>query len=324
MTSVQVPPATTAARPAALLPALAALISVVLWASAFVAIRYVGPEVSAGPLALGRLLVGSVVLAPVVLLRRHEWRRPTHRDWPGLLLSGLLWFGLYNVALNAAEQRIDAGTASMLVQIGPIVIAGLAGWLLHEGFPRRLVIGTAVAFAGALLIGTPSLAGAGGTDGLGVVLCVVAAVSYAVGLVAQKPVLARLPALEVTWMACTIAAVCCLPFAPVLIREIGDAPPATIGWVLYLGVLPTAVAFSTWAYALSATTAGSLGATTYLVPPLTITMGWLLLDETPPWLAVVGGALCLAGVGLSRHAWPRRRRTTSPASHSGGSAEPRP
>jgi drug/metabolite transporter (DMT)-like permease len=58
-----------------------------------------------------------------------------------------------------------------------------------------------------------------------------------------------------------------------------------------------------------------MGATTYLVPPLTILLGWLLLGETPPGLAVAGGVLCLAGVAVSRGglsralpALPRGRR----------------
>ena len=66
---------------------------------------------------------------------------------------GLLWFGVYNVALNAAEQRVDAGTAAMLVNVGPILIALLAGLLLSEGFPRTLIGGCAIAFAGTILIG---------------------------------------------------------------------------------------------------------------------------------------------------------------------------
>jgi drug/metabolite transporter (DMT)-like permease len=53
--------------------------------------------------------------------------------------------------------------------------------------------------------------------------------------------------------------------------------------------------------------AGKLGVTTYVVPPLVILLGWLLLDEVPPALALVGGAVCLAGVGISR-----RRATVRP------------
>jgi drug/metabolite transporter (DMT)-like permease len=63
---------------------------------------------------------------------------------------------------------------------------------------------------------------------------------------------------------------------------------------------PTAVAFTTWAYALSMTTAGRMGATTYLVPPLAILLGWAMLDESPAGLAFVGGAVCLAGVIIAR------------------------
>ena len=80
----------------------------------------------------------------------------------------------------------------------------------------------------------------------------------------------------------------------------GNAGDPAIRWTIYLGVFPTAIAFTTWAYALSKTTAGRMGATTYLVPPLAILMGWLILDETPPVLALAGGALCLAGVVAAR------------------------
>jgi len=70
--------------------------------------------------------------------------------------------------------------------------------------------------------------------------------------------------------------------------------------MVYLGVFPTAVGFMTWAYALSRTTAGRMGATTYLVAPLAILMGWAFLSETPAALAFLGGALCLGGVVLAR------------------------
>ena len=77
---------------------------------------------------------------------------------------------------------------------------------------------------------------------------------------------------------------------------------------MFLGVGPTAIGFSTWAYALARTSAGKLGATTYLVPPLTILMGWAVLDETPPLLAFAGGALCLVGVAVARGLILRGRR----------------
>jgi drug/metabolite transporter (DMT)-like permease len=205
-------PMTTVEDPAktrkGLLAVGAAAVTVVFWASAFVAIRHVGHEYSAGALSLGRLLVGSLLLGGFVFSRPRQW--PAKRDWWPLLVCGLLWFGVYNVALNEAEKRLDAGTAAMLVNIGPLLIALLAGLLLSEGFPRQLVLGSIVAFGGVVLIGTSSSPGKAET--WGIILCVAAAFAYAIGVVAQKPLLGRLPAQQVTWSACTIGAVACLPF----------------------------------------------------------------------------------------------------------------
>ncbi|SFO53157.1 Threonine/homoserine efflux transporter RhtA [Geodermatophilus obscurus] len=287
------------------LPVLAAVaVTVLAWASAFIGIRAVGSDVSPGALALGRLLVGTAVLALLSLGR--GWVAPTRQEWRLLVLCGVGWFAVYNVALNAAEQHLDAGTTAMLVNTGPVLIAVLAGVWLGEGFPRWLVAGLAVAFGGVLLIGVAT--GGGGGDLTGVLLCLVAAVTYAVGVVAQKPVLRRIPPLQVTLTACAIGAVCCLPWTGALVSDLAAAPASSVLGLVYLGVVPTALAFSTWAYALARTDAGRLGVTTYLVPPLVIAMSWLLLDEVPPALAVVGGVVCLAGVALSR----RRSRVRRP------------
>jgi drug/metabolite transporter (DMT)-like permease len=276
---------------------LAAVVTVVLWASAFVGIRAAGEDLSPGALSLGRLAVGSALLGIFVLLQRG--RLPGRREWPGIVVCGVLWFGLYNLALNEAEQRVDAGTAAMLVNVGPILIALLAGWLLKEGFPRALVAGCAVAFAGVVVIGLAT-SERGVAAGWGAMLCVAAAAFYAGGVVAQKPLLSRASALHVTWLAATVGLVVCLPFAATLAEEVGDADASSIAWMVYLGVFPTAIGFLTWAYALSRTTAGRMGATTYLVPPIAILIGWALLAESPETLAFLGGALCLGGVVITR------------------------
>jgi drug/metabolite transporter (DMT)-like permease len=188
----------------------------------------------------------------------------------------------------------------MLVNVGPILIALLAGAVLGEGFPRPLLAGAAVAFAGAVLIGVGTTRASAGADTVGVLLCLLAAATYAVGVVSQKVVLRRLPALQVTWTACAIGTVACLPFLPGLVRDTAAAGPGPIAGLVYLGLVPTALAFTTWAYTLARMDAGRLGVTTYLVPPIAILAAWPLLGEVPPALAVVGGVVCLAGVALSR------------------------
>jgi drug/metabolite transporter (DMT)-like permease len=280
-------------------PFAAGVVTVVLWASAFVGIRAAGEHLTGGALSLGRLLVGSVVLGAVVLARREAL--PPRRDLPGLLVCAVLWFAVYNVALNEGERRVDAGTAAMLVNVGPILIALLAGRLLREGYPRPLLAGCVIAFAGVGVIAVATSAD-GVTASWGTLLCLGAAVAYAGGVVAQKPLLERTSALTITWLACTIGALCCLPFAPSLVDQLGRADTGTVAWIGYLGVFPTAIAFTTWGYALARTTAGRMGALTYTVPPLAVLLGWAMLGETPPAPAFAGGVLCLTG------AWIARRR----------------
>lgn len=290
---------------------IAAFVTVGLWASAFVAIRYAGHHISPGALSLARLVVATAALGLIVAVKRAPL--PPRSDLPRVAFVGLLWLGAYNVLLNAAERHVDAGTAAMLVNIGPVLIAILAGVWLKEGFPRNLFIGCAVAVGGVALIGIAT-SEHGLRSTTGVLECLGAAVAYSIAVVAQKPLLARNSGLSVTFVACAVAMVACLPFAPALAGDIGNVKATA--WAVYLGLFPTAIGFTTWAYALARTSAGKMGAFTYLVPPLAVLLGWLVLSESPPALALAGGVACLVGVALTRRpARTSRSSTYSPPDH---------
>jgi len=291
--------------PRAWLPLAAVACTLTFWASAFVAIRHLAHDFSPGALSLGRLLVASLCLA--VLSVPRGLPRPSARDWGALVAVGVLWFGVYNVALNAGEQRVDAGTAAMLIQVAPLFIALLAAAFLSERFTAYLGVGLAIGFLGVAIIAVSASPGGNG-DVLGVFLCLLSAFVYSISLVLQKPLVGRMAAVHVTWLACSIGAVACLPFAGQLWSEVAAAPTSSVWWLVYLGVFPTALAFTTYAYALRHMSAGNLGITTYLVPPITILLGWALLAETPPTMAYVGGALALVGVSVARRR-PRRPAT---------------
>ncbi|WP_329298800.1 DMT family transporter [Streptomyces sp. NBC_00659] len=305
-------------RRAQLLAAGAAAVTVGLWASAFVSIRSAGAAYSPGALALGRLLAGALVLGAVCVARGEGL--PPRGAWRGIAISGVLWFGFYMVALNWGEQQVDAGTAALVVNIGPILIALLGARLLGDAMPPRLLAGMAVSFAGAVAVGL-SMSGGGGSSVLGVVLCLLAAVAYAGGVVAQKPALGRASVLQVTTFGCLVGAVMCLPFAGQLVHDAADAPVSATLNMVYLGVFPTALAFTTWAYALARTSASRMGATTYAVPALVVLMSWLFLDEVPGLLTLAGGVLCLAGVAVSRSR-PRRGQASAEPPVPGAAAGP--
>ncbi|WP_168705531.1 DMT family transporter [Gordonia paraffinivorans] len=300
------------------LPALAALVTVVLWASAFVGIRALGEHFSPGSMAFWRLLSAVVPLTVLMLIMRRRgsggasgaqarpWI-PRGRALVSVLVYGVAWFAGYTVVLNWAERHLDAGTAALLVNLAPILVAVAAGLFMGEGFPRHLVIGMTIAFAGVVLIATGGSATADAhADWLGVVLGIAAAVLYAAGVLIQKSALRTVDALTATWLGAVAGLVATLPFLPVAISEMADATPGAIAAVVYLGVGPTAIAFSTWAYALARTDASAMAATTLVVPAIVIVLSWVLLGELPTGVGIVGGVLCIGGVAIARQVFVRQ------------------
>ncbi len=295
--------------------AAAVVVTVLLWASAFVAIRSVGHSLSPAPMALMRLAVAAAALSVLALSRqrRLSYVPRTRRSVFLVGAYGVLWLAGYTVALNAAEQHVDAGTAALLVNIAPLLVAAGAGMFLGEGYPRPLIIGSLVALGGVALIATGSTSR---YDGVGVVLGLLAAVLYATGVLIQKVTLRHVDALTATWLGCVVGTAALTPWLPTLLDEFGTASAGAILGAVYLGLFPTAIGFSTWAYALRRMDAGRLTATTYAVPAISVLLSWLLLAESPTALGLVGGAVCLVGVAISRRRPAARAVSEVPARRS--------
>jgi drug/metabolite transporter (DMT)-like permease len=288
-----------------LLATAATAATLVMWASAFVGIRALAPSLAPGPLAFGRLVIAAAALGLVVLIRRPA--RPARGDVVRLAVCGAAWPGAYFVLLNASERHVDAATASILVKLAPVLVALAAGAMLREGFPARVLGGCAIALAGVVVVG------AGGRgDLVGAALGVGAAVAYAAGVVLQKPVVGRVSPVAASAIGTAAGAVLCLPFAPALAERLPELDAGALTWLVYLGLFPTAIAFTTWAYALARTPAGRLAATTYLVPPLTAAFAWWLLGEAPTGRSLVGGVISLLGVVVACTTWRLRRRAAGP------------
>lgn len=277
----------------------AVIVTVLVWASAFVAIRGIGHSLSPAPMALIRLAVAAAALSVLVLVR-YRGAAPVPRSRRTLVLIAVyavLWLAGYTVVLNAAERHIDAGTAALLVNIAPLLIAFGAGLFLGEGYPKALIGGSVVALGGLSII---ALGSSGDRDWLGAVLCVLAAVLYAAGMLIQKAALRDVDGMIAIWLGCLVATAVLLPWTPQLITELQTAPVGAILASVYLGLFPTAIGFTTWAYALRRMPAGRLSAASYAAPVVSILLSWLLLAEVPTAYGLVGGAICLIGVAISR------------------------
>ncbi|MGO1193330.1 MAG: DMT family transporter [Nesterenkonia sp.] len=288
------------------LAVLAIVTTVLMWASSFVIIRAYALELSPGPLALLRLLAGSVTLSLLLLwVRRGRIRLPGAR---GLLLTatfGVIWFAGYTVVFNWAGHFLDAGTISMLVNLAPLLVALGAGALFGEGFPRQLFTGMAVSLLGIVLI---TLAGSTGDLALaGILIAVLAAVLYAVGMLVQKVALQHTDPLTATWIACLAGTLALVPFIGSAVEEVASASTGSIIGAVYMGIGPTAIAFWCWGYAMMQLPAGRVAASSLAVPALVVVMAAVALGELPPPLALIGGGICLLGVGVAqwRRAAPR-------------------
>lgn len=279
------------------LPWVAAAAVMLMWASSFIVIRDAGPAYPPAAMTLLRCLAASAVLALLLLAGRVTPPR-TPRLWAAVAGWGVLWFGVYTYALNAAETRIDAATAAMVVNIAPLLVAALSGVVLGERPHRRVYVGVAVAFLGICLITAATAASALTLDGL--LLALLAALMYAAAVLVQKRLLAHVDSTSMTVIGVLAATLATLPTAvTALPAHLAEAPAAATLGVVYLGVFPTAAAFLLWGYALSRLPAGVLTSSSLAVPSLALLMSWLLLDEVPVPLAVLGGAVCLAGVAFS-------------------------
>lgn len=271
---------------------------VVLWASAFPAIKLGLEGLSPGHLTLARHLVASVVFVPFLLVARARLL-PRLSDVPALLGLGLLGITTYHLALNTGEQRVSAGATSLIIATAPAITALIAWLVLRERLGSMGWIGTAL---GLLGVGLIVIGDARDAVALAVEpyagLILLAAVATAWFAVLQRPLLGRYRPLEftafVTWSG-TLPMLVFLPGLGSAVVEAGALPRLA---TLHLGVFPSAIAYTLFALALSRAPATLVTAWLYLIPGFALLFSWWWLGEVPSALTLVGGVVVVIGVVL--------------------------
>ncbi|GGN59008.1 membrane protein [Streptomyces albiflavescens] len=280
--------------------------TVILWASAFPAIRVGVDGLGVAALSFLRLAVAAVALAVVAPFARV--RRPRRRDLPLIALCGATGMTAYQALLNWGEVHVEAGTASLLIAAAPVFSVLLGSTFLAERVTRKVLVGGAVALGGTAMVTLAD--GASGFTAASLVV-LAAAVVQGVYHFASKPLLRHYTGLEVATYAMIAGTVLALPLLPATARALPHAPFGALASTVFLGLLPSALGFVIWGYAVARLPLATATAALYLVPLVALLVSFAWLGEAPHPVALVGGAVTVLGVALinrSKGAGADRRR----------------
>jgi drug/metabolite transporter (DMT)-like permease len=273
---------------------VALFVTILSWASAFPAIRAglqgFGPiELGAARFAIAALPAALflIVMRPALPKLNELWRFAT---------GGLFFVCFYTILLNIGEQTVSAGPASFIINVNPIITALLAIFFLKERFGKWAWGGTFLSFAGIGLIALGE--GSAMKVDLGALLILGSAFCNSISTIVQKPLFQRHKPLTVSAWNMIIGAALLSPALPGVFEQIPAASSQAIWSAIYLGIVPSLVAYGTWAIVLSKMPAGRASNFMYCVPPVATLIGFVWLGETPSPLGIIGGLLALGGVAL--------------------------
>jgi drug/metabolite transporter (DMT)-like permease len=288
---------TAASSPAARLDTstvTAVAVTIFAWASAFPAIR--AGLAAFGPAELGslRFAVAAVPAALFLILTRP--RLPSWSEAWRFAFGGIVFVAFYTTLLNFGEVTVSAGAASFIINVSPIMVALMAVFTLGERFPKLAWLGTFISFSGIGLIAMGE--GEGIRIDAGALLILGAAVCTASAAIVQKPLFARHKPLTVSAWNMVIGAIALSPVLPSAIGQASTASLEGLGSVIYLGLIPSFIAYGSWAVALSRLPASRATNFLYCVPPVATLMGYLWLGEVPGPAGIVGGLMALGGVAI--------------------------
>jgi drug/metabolite transporter (DMT)-like permease len=267
------------------------ILSIVFWASAFVGIRATLNEYNPIELAAFRFIVASIALLIVACIRKIKV--PDKTDIPLILLTGFILF-INFLALNYGALSITAGEISFILNTSPLFTVLLAYIFLNESISIQFVIGLSLSFIGVSFIALNIFSGFFFKPGI--LYIILASITWAIYLILQKPLLNKYSPIEITIYTIWIATGLMLPFGLSLFQTIQSSSIQSTIAVIYLGVFPTVVALLCWSAVLSKIDVSRASIFLYIVPVVTIIIGFIWLRELPSLISFIGGIITIAGV----------------------------
>ncbi|HEJ8196618.1 TPA: DMT family transporter [Staphylococcus aureus] len=275
---------------------LSYLFTIILWGSAFPMIKIALNDFSAESLSVFRLILATIILLPFVIIKKLP--TPELRDIPVIFILGFCGFVIYHTALNFGETLISAGISGILVSTTPIFSSALAYIFLKEHFSKWNWLSSLVAFIGISIISI-SKDDYTTINVLGVFIILLASFSESLYFTFQKKYIEKYGFIAFTLYTIMASSPFMLIFIPEIINDIHGATFTSIVSVLYLAIFPTIIPYVLLAYIVKSVGVSDATMSLYLTPIVSLLLSYLLLDELPTTLAIIGGIITLLGVSLS-------------------------
>ncbi|HCY2857899.1 TPA: DMT family transporter [Staphylococcus aureus] len=275
---------------------LSYLFTIILWGSAFPMIKIALNDFSAESLSAFRLILATIILLPFVIIKKLP--TPELRDIPVIFILGFCGFVIYHTALNFGETLISAGISGILVSTTPIFSSALAYIFLKEHFSKWNWLSSLVAFIGISIISI-SKDDYTTINVLGVFIILLASFSESLYFTFQKKYIEKYGFIAFTLYTIMASSPFMLIFIPEIINDIHGATFTSIVSVLYLAIFPTIIPYVLLAYIVKSVGVFDATMSLYLTPIVSLLLSYLLLDELPTTLAIIGGLITLLGVSLS-------------------------
>jgi drug/metabolite transporter (DMT)-like permease len=263
-----------------------------IWGASFMFIRVADRQIDPWALVFLRVLLGAAVLVPVALVTgRGRALRQARDAWWALLFVGFVNTAVPFLLFSWSETRITSSLAAILQAATPIFTVLIAVMLGLERVGGRRLGGFLVGFAGvALLLGSP-----GGGGILAALAVVLAALCYACGATFTARKLTGVDPLVIGAGSCVVSTIVTAPMG------IARFPSSLPGWketgsVVVLGLVGTGIAYVLFFALIASAGPSRTVLVTYLVPPVALVYGAVLLGEPLRWESIAGLALILSGV----------------------------
>ena len=272
-----------------------------LWGSNFFWIKLALRGLAPGQVVFVRLTLGALVLVALVLVRGDRF--PTKPlVWLHLTVAALAANVAPYLLFSYAELRIDSSIAGILNATTPLWTVLILLAVRHEGkLSAWKLTGTAVGFAGALLIFSPWAHGSEVMSRSGAE-CLLAAALYGLSFVYMARYLAPTKLSPLALSAGQLAASALLVSLslPLLGRHAPHLYPSAVAGVLVLGALGTGLAYLVNYRLITESGASAASLVTYLIPVVAVALGVLVLGEHLQLHVLIGAAVVLLGVAVTR------------------------